>query len=269
MTLLRLLILLGLAAATAASAAPAAKKVLIFSHTTGYRHASIEPGVAALTRLVRAQRMEPVASEAPQALDDLTGYAAVIFLSSTTDPKKPESEWLVGARRESLQRFVRSGGGIVGVHAAADSHYFWPWYTKMIGGRFASHPQGTPKGTLRRVTRAHPATRDLPAHFERTDEYYYFDDHDVEAQLLLTLDPASIGAADVNANPISWAKEFEGSRVFYTALGHTPESWSEPLFLRHVAGGLEWAAKRWPLRPPSSPPMERPPLLPRATKDEL
>lgn len=244
MTLLRLLILFALAAATAASAAPRVGKVLIFSGTTGYRHASIEPGIAAMARLVRAQGMEPVASEAPAAFDDLSAYAAIVLLSSTTDPKKPESEWLTGARRDSLQRFVRGGGGIVAIHAAADSHYGWPWYTKMIGGRFASHPPGTPKGKLRRVTRAHPSTRALPETFERADEWYYFDDHDAEAQLLVTLDPGSIGAADVNPNPIAWAKSFEGGRVFYTAMGHTEASYSEPLFLRHLAGGLRWAARR-------------------------
>jgi type 1 glutamine amidotransferase len=244
MNLLRLLILFGLAAATAASAAPRPDKVLIFSGTTGYRHGSIEVGVAAMIRLVRAQDMEPVASEAPAAFDDLSGYAAVILLSNTTDPKKPESEWLVGMRREELQRFVRRGGGVVAIHAAADSHYGWPWYTRMIGGHFASHPPGTPKGRLRRVTRAHPAAKAMPDRFERADEWYNFDDHDPEAQLLVTLDPQSIGAVDVNPNPVSWAKEFEGGRVFYTAMGHTAESYGEPLFLNHVAGGLRWATRR-------------------------
>ncbi|HEX8584818.1 MAG TPA: ThuA domain-containing protein [Allosphingosinicella sp.] len=244
MTMLRFLLLFVLAFATAASAAPAKKRVLIFSGTTGYRHASIDVAVPAVARLVRAQGMEPVESEAPAAFDDLAGYAAIVLLSNSTDPKKPESEWLVGARREALQRFVHGGGGVVAIHAAADSHYGWPWYTKMIGGRFASHPQGTPKGTLRRVTRAHPATKAMPERFDRTDEWYYFDDQDSEAQLLVTLDPQSIGAADVNANPVAWAKEFEGGRVFYTAMGHTAESYSEPLFLAHVAGGLRWATRR-------------------------
>ena len=242
--MLRFLLLFALVAATAASAASAKKKVLIFSGTTGYRHASIDVAVPAMVELVRAQGFEAVASEAPAAFDDLSGFAAIVLLSNTTDPKKPESEWLVGKRRDELQRFVRGGGGVVAIHAAADSHYGWPWYTKMIGGRFASHPPGTPKGTLRRVTRAHPATKALPERFERTDEWYYFDDQDSEAQLLVTLDPGSIGAADVNANPVAWAKDFEGGRVFYTAMGHTNESWAEPLFLRHVAGGLRWAARR-------------------------
>lgn len=34
-----------------------------------------------------------------------------------------------------------------------------------------------------------------------------------------------------------------GSRAFYTALGHSPESWSNPLLVNHVIGGIAWAAQ--------------------------
>ena len=78
----------------------------------------------------------------------LKRFSAIVLLSCTTDPKKPESEWLVGDRRDALQQFVRNGGGIVAIHAAADSHYNWPWYGRLIGGHFARHPAGTPKGQV-------------------------------------------------------------------------------------------------------------------------
>jgi uncharacterized protein len=234
----------GLTLATAASAAPPKPRILLFSGTTGYRHASIEPGIGALTELARRDGFAVTATESAAAFDDLSGYRAIVLLSNTTDRKKPESEGLTGARRDALQRFVRSGGGIVAIHAAADSHYHWRWYGRMIGGRFERHPPGTPKGTLRRVDHKHPASRPLPPHFERVDEWYYFTDYDPTSQLLVTLDPASIGETDANPNPISWAREFEGGRVFYTAMGHTPESYSEALFLRHVGAGLRWAARR-------------------------
>jgi hypothetical protein len=242
MPVFRLVLLLTLAACTAASAAPPQKRVLLFSHTTGYRHASIEPGVAALTDLARREGFAVTASESPAAFDDLSAFSAIVLLSSTTAPKRAESEWLTGTRREELQRFVRAGGGIVAIHAAADSHHHWPWYTRLIGGRFERHPEGTPKGALRRATRDHPATRRLPAEFQRVDEWYYFADYDPESQLLVTLDPASIGEKDANPNPIAWARRFEGGRVFYTAMGHTTESFAEPLVLAHIAGGLRWAA---------------------------
>lgn len=228
-----------------AMAAKAEPRVLLYSGSTGYRHASIDPGVAAIKALGQREKITIVASEDPNVFSaaSLKDFDAIIFLSTTTDPKKPESEWLVGDRRNALQAFVRGGGGIIGIHAAADSHYHWPWFGRMMGGHFASHPKGTPEGTLRVVDARHPSTRGLPATVRKTDEWYYFNDYDPEMQLLVTLDPASIGEKDVNPNPVSWAKPFEGGRVFYTAMGHTPESFTEPYFLKHLTGGLRWAIK--------------------------
>ena len=238
----------GLCAALApAAAAPGQPRVLLFSHSTGYRHASIEPGVAAIRSLGAREKIAIEASEDPAifAPERLRDFDAIIFLSTSTDSKKPESEWFQGDRRTALQAFVRRGGGVVGIHAASDSHYHWPWYGRLIGGRFTSHPPGTPSGNLRVVDGNHLSTRSLPTTIRRADEWYYFDDYNPEAKLLVTLDPASIGEKDVNPNPVSWAHEFEGGRVFYTAMGHTAESYSEPTFLNHLAGGLKWVlAKR-------------------------
>lgn len=245
-----LMLALGLGAlaapANAAAQAGDAPRVLLFSHSTGYRHASIEPGVAAIKALGQREHMEIVASENPEVFSaaGLKDFDAIIFLSTSTDPKKPETEWFQGAKRDALQAFVRNGGGIVGIHAASDSHYHWPWYGKMIGGHFASHPEGTPEGTVHVENKAHESTKGLPESMTRVDEWYYFDDYNVTADLLITLDPASIGEKDVNPNPVSWSHEFEGGRVFYTAMGHTVESFSDPDFLNHLAGGLRWTMKR-------------------------
>ena len=221
----------------------AGKAVLVFSHTTGYRHASIEAGVAAIRAIGARDGYAVQASEDPAIFtaERLRPFNAIVLLSTTTDPKRPDSEWLVGERRQALQDYVHGGGAIVAVHAAADSHYFWPWYGRMIGGHFQRHPAGTPRGRLRVFDAHHPSTRGLPELMSRVDEWYYFDDYDPTARLLVTLDPQSIGEADVNPNPISWARTFEGGRIFYTAMGHTEESYRDPLFLSHLAGGLRWA----------------------------
>jgi type 1 glutamine amidotransferase len=247
--LLSLMAVLAFALALGGSAARAAgqqKRVLIFSYSTGYRHASIEPGIAALRALGTREKLVMVASEDPAIFSDaaLKDFDAIVLLSTTTDPKKPESEWFKGERAVALQNFVHRGGGIVAIHAASDSHYNWPWYGKMIGGHFARHPQGTPTGIVHVVDRKHRATRGLPATMRRTDEWYYFDDYNPEAHLLLALDPATIGEADVNPNPVSWSHEFEGGRVFYTAMGHTAESYADRDFLNHLAGGLAWVMKK-------------------------
>lgn len=219
-----------------------AARVLVFSHSTGYRHASIEAGVAALKALGERRGMSVVASEDPAMFDGdrLKDFDAIVLLSNTTKRDEPASEWWIGKRREALQAFVRRGGGIVGIHAAADSHYSWPWYGRMIGGWFTSHPKGTPTGLVTVTDRSHPANKGPASPVRRADEWYYFEDFDPTVQTLTTLDPASIGEKDVNPNPTSWSHEFEGARVFYTAMGHSPESFSEPWLLQHLEGGLTW-----------------------------
>jgi hypothetical protein len=230
------LVLLGRAAD--APAQPGRGAILIYSGTTGYRHDSIPAGIQAITAIAKQGGLTVVASEDPAVFstDSLRRFHAIVLLSCTTNPKDPASEWLVGDRRTALQNFVEQGGGILAIHAAADSHYNWPWYGKMIGGRFARHPSGTPTGTIRLV--ATGETR------QRTDEWYYFDDYDPMSKLLVTLDPASIGEKDVNPNPMSWTRTAGRGRVFYTAMGHTKESYSEPWFVRHIADGLDWVLRR-------------------------
>jgi type 1 glutamine amidotransferase len=228
-----ILLLLTILIATSAAAADHGA-ILIYSGTTGYRHESIPAGIAAVTAIARKRGLSVEASEDPNVFsaDTLKRFRAIVLLSCTTDPKNPASEWLTGSRREALQQFVHRGGGILAIHAAADSHYHWPWYGKMIGGHFARHPQGTPTGTIRML--ATGETR------SRTDEWYYFDDWDPTSHLLVTLDPQSIGEADVNPNPMTWTRKVEGGRVFYTAMGHTTENYSEPWFLDQLAEGLDW-----------------------------
>jgi uncharacterized protein len=237
-----LILMLALFLSAEAPAQPSRGAILIYSGTAGYRHESIPAGIAAVSAIAKKLGLAVVTSEDPAVFStpSLKRFRALVLLSCTTDPKRPASEWLVGDRRKALQQFVRRGGGVVAIHAAADSHYNWPWYGRLIGGRFARHPSGTPTGTVHVVDRAHRGVAGLALNQRRADEWYYFDDYDPTSHLLVTLDPASIGEMDVNANPVSWTRTVDGGRVFYTAMGHTTESYSEPWFLRHVANGLDW-----------------------------
>lgn len=239
--------ILTLTVATSAASAPAIPEtILIYSGTTGYRHDSIPAGIEALKKIASGRNLRVVTSEDPAIFSarTLAKFRAIVLLSTTTDPKKPESEWLTGDRRTALRQFVTRGGGILAIHAAADSHYHWPWYGKLIGGHFARHPAGTPTGEVTLAATGHAANTGLPRNVKRTDEWYYFEDYDPTSILLITLDPTSIGEPDVNPNPVAWMRSVNGARVFYTAMGHTKESYSEPYFLRHLANGLDWVLRR-------------------------
>ena len=230
----------------ASAPAPTRGTMLIYSGTTGYRHDSIPHGIAALKAVAAQRKLAVVTSEDPSifSADKLKRVRVIVLLSSTTDPNNPASEWLVGEHRAALRQFVARGGGILAIHAAADSHYHWPWYGRLIGARFARHPPGTPRGTISIADPGHPANRGLGGTVNRTDEWYYFDDYDPTSKLLITLGPASIAEKDVNPNPVAWTREVDGGRVFYTAMGHTKQSYSEPWFRRHLANGLDWVLRR-------------------------
>ncbi|MGT2514902.1 hypothetical protein ACVOMT_12355 [Sphingomonas panni] len=89
----------------------AAPRVLLFHRATGFVHDSIPTAVVALTRIVRERGMEPVASDDPAVFDQPLAYAAIVLVSTTTDPKRPETEWFVGPRRDALQRYVEGAAG--------------------------------------------------------------------------------------------------------------------------------------------------------------
>jgi uncharacterized protein len=220
-------------------------RVLVYSGSTGFRHDSIPAAVTALKSLGAKAGYVIDATEDPEVFtaEKLKNYQAIVFVSSTTDPKKPESEWFVGARREALKGFLKDGKGVVGLHAAGDSHYHWGWYGQMIGGYFERHPKGTPKAVVTVVDPKHPATAKLPRTLERVDEWYYYKDFDPTVHVLITVDPATIGdgEADVNPNPLVWYHDFGGGRVFYSGLGHTAENYTEPYVITLLTGALEYA----------------------------
>ena len=169
--------------------------VLVYSGSTGFRHDSIPAAVEALKSIGAKAGYVVDATEDPEVFtaEKLKAYKAIVLVSTSTDPKKPESEWFVGEKRDALQGFLKDGKGIVALHAAGDSHYHWPWYGKMIGGYFERHPKGTPKGVQTVVDAKHPATAKLPKTIERNDEWYYYKDFDPTMRVLITIDPATIG----------------------------------------------------------------------------
>jgi type 1 glutamine amidotransferase len=218
---------------------PAAYRLLVFSKTAGYRHAAIPDGVAALKSLGGRSGFEIDATEDAAVFTDdkLKGYAAVVFLCTTGDV-------LDDAQQQAFERYVRAGGGFVGVHSATDTEYDWPFYGRLVGAYFASHPKGTPTATVRVEDPKHPATAGLPAAWNRVDEWYNFKANPrASVHVLATVDEKSYEGGTMNGDhPVIWYHAFEGGRAFYTALGHTPESYTDPLFLGHLLGGIRYAA---------------------------
>ena len=106
-------------------------KVLVFSKTAGYRHASIPKGIAAIKKLGTENGFEVDATEDAASFNEenLKQYATIIFLCTTGNV-------LDGAQEAAFERYIQAGGGYVGVHAAADTEYDWGWYGRLVGGYF-------------------------------------------------------------------------------------------------------------------------------------
>ena len=213
--------------------------VLVFSRTVAYRHASIEAGIQALREMAEDAGIALTATEDPEVFSGglLPSYDAVVFLSTSGDVLDDDQQAV-------LESFVRGGGGFVGIHAAADTEYDWPWYGELVGAWFDWHPPGVQTATLLVADADHPATESLPSPWVREDEWYDLRDMQEGLSILLEIDETTYKTADQNPRPtprpIAWYREFDGGRTFYTALGHTSASFDEPAFRAHIQGGLQW-----------------------------
>jgi type 1 glutamine amidotransferase len=216
--------------------------VLVFTRTAGFRHDSIPVGITAVQSLGQANGFSVQASEDPALFNDqaLAAFQVVVFLSTTADVLGPEQQL-------AFERYIAAGNGWVGVHAAADTEYDWPWYGGLLGGDawFLIHPV-IQNAELQVEDAAHQSTTHLPATFTLQDEWYnYRNNPRPEVNVLLRLNEASyqVGEGAMGADhPIAWYHEYAGGRAWYTGLGHRQELYSDPQFVQHLLGGIRWAS---------------------------
>ncbi len=212
--------------------------VLVFTKTEGWRHDSIEAGVEAIYQLGNENDFTVTWTEDAEnfTTDILSEYDAVIFLNTTLTLFDSD-------QREAFQNYIQNGGGFVGIHSAADTEYDWPWYGELVGAYFDSHPNNpnVREAVVELIDANHPSTEHLPQRWERNDEWYNFGYMNDQVNVLLKLDTDSYEGSELPGNhPIAWYHEFDGGRSFYTGSGHTIESFSEPLFLEHLLGGIQY-----------------------------
>jgi len=187
-------------------------KVLVFSKTMGFKHASIPVGIAAIQKLGTENGFEVDTTKNGELFNEenLKQYSSIIFLSTTMN--------VLDAKQEAaFERYIQAGGGYVGIHAATDTEYDWGWYNKLVGAQFLSHPS-------------------------RKDELYNYKKINPDVNVLMTLDESTYeGGKNGDFHPIAWYHDYDGGRAFYTGGGHTDESYSEDLFLQHLLGGIQYA----------------------------
>jgi uncharacterized protein len=225
--------------------------ILVFSKTNGFRHEEAIPAANALFAGYARDhgwghfQTENGATFRPEIL---ARFDAVVFNNVSGDVFTPE-------QRQALRSFIENGGGFVGIHGSGgDISYDWDWYVEhLIGAQFIGHPMDPQfqRATVRVEDRTHPATRDLPEVWQRTDEWYSFEGsprakgyHVLASLDESTYSPKGPFNQDLKMgkdHPIAWWHCSGQGRVLYSALGHTASSYAEPEHRQLLLGATRWA----------------------------
>lgn len=223
--------------AIGATAKPALNRILVFSRTKGYRHSSIPAGKRALI-LMGAENgfaVDTTEDAGKFTETNLKQYGAVVWLSTTGDV-------LDNAQQAAFERYIQAGGGYVGIHAATDTEYGWPWYNKLVGGQFASHP-GNPnvqEGEAVAINKDHASMFGFPDRWKIKDEFYDFKNFNKAVNVLVKIDEKTYKDGKMgDDHPMAWYHDYDGGKAFYTSFGHPDETFTSPVFVKHLLGGLK------------------------------
>ena len=228
-------------------AQPKQFKALLITTTNGWHHESVHYGVVALKELAIKNYFDLVLFENPIGFTDqyLNQFQVVIFLNTT-------GNIFDSAQQKTMERFIKSGKGFVGIHSASDTEYDWDWYTKLVGRMFLIHP-AVQTAKLNILDASFPGLQGFANNKQWTDEWYEFGPEKISGlNYVLAVDESTYdakvqwgekkGTGMGKLHPVAWYQNYDGGRSFYTALGHIPAIYSDAAFLNHLYAGILWAA---------------------------
>ena len=227
--------------------------ILLFEKINGFRDGpSVDAAHAAIMEIAQRKGWQMVSTESGGAInaETLAQFDAIIWNNISGDV-------LTLSQRQALRDFVEGGGGFVAVHGSAgDPIYYWDWYVDtLIGARFAGHPRDPQFQDARVVVEGtdHPAVADVPAEWVMRDEWYSFQNNprDSGSRIIARLDESSYlptaGRPDMvpmgEDHPIAWSRIVGKGRMFYSAIGHLPETYSNANYVAMIEDAVAWAAR--------------------------
>jgi type 1 glutamine amidotransferase len=223
----------------------APRSILVFTKTAAFRHDSIPSARKAITDAGIERGWTVTCTEDATVFEanKLKAYDAIVFASTTGDVLNPDQQ-------KAMTQFIRNGGGYAGIHAAADTEYDWPWYGQLVGAYFLSHP-AQQDAVVKIEDKSNPSTAHLPDTWSRRDEWYdYKASPRGKVQVLASMVPSSYKDSKMTGDhPIMWCHEFDGGRSWYTGMGHTQESYQDPVYMKMVIEGIEWACGKSKRKP--------------------
>lgn len=218
--------------------------VLVYTKNgKGYVHDNIPAAVASIREMGAQHGFNVEVSDDPAIFteENLKKYNALIFTSTNNDVFDTE------AQKVAFMRYTQAGGGFVGIHSVTGTERKWDWFKRLVGGTFVRHaPMQKFKQLI--VDKNHLSTSFLPEHWENEDECYYITTINPDIHVLLAHDLSTVNdkaKPDIYGNsfPSAWCHEFDGGRQWYTALGHRGAMYSDPLFRKHILGGIQWVVQ--------------------------
>ena len=211
--------------------------MLVITETKGYVHNSIDYGIDLIKKIGDKNNFNVYHSDDSKVMtsNNLKEFNSIIFLNTTGDI-------LNDHQQRSVEDFIKSGKGYVGVHSASDTEYEWQWYGNLVGAYFRNHSNVVDAKILT-SDNTHKITEHLNPEWIIEDEWYNFDYLSDNINVLLKLDESSYeGGEHPDYHPITWYHKYDGGRSFYTALGHKKEVFKDQRFIKLLEKGILYAS---------------------------
>ncbi|MFF4232803.1 ThuA domain-containing protein [Streptomyces sp. NPDC001820] len=222
-------------------------RVLVFHASATDESPTVNAGIAAIETIGQtgpaAGRFKTEATDDASVFTNATKlgrYNAIVFLTGGGDVLDPEQE-------AGLETYLEAGGGFLGVHDAARTEPYSDWFTGLIGARPAGVPSTVQRAVVEVGDRQHPATKSLPLQWKRPDKWFNWaanpsgSVHTVARVKENSYKPAA--GANGWDHPVSWCRDYDGGRSFYTGMGGTVDSFAETDFRDHLRGALAWTTR--------------------------
>lgn len=227
-------------------------KILVYTKNgKGYVHDNIPFAVISIKELADANNFEIDVSDDPSVFNksNLQKYKLIIFTSTNNDVFDTDEQ------RLNFRQYIEAGGGFVGIHSVTGTERNWKWFKMMLGETFSWHAKYQ-KFKVLKINSNHPSMKGVPDSWEREDECYFGKELYPGIQVLMVHDLESLqkdqtdlitknAGSFANYYPAVWFQEFDGGNIWVTALGHSKESYQDPIFKNHLLQGIRFIASKF------------------------
>lgn len=232
------------------------QKMLYFTRSVGYEHSvvarkgdELSHSEKILTELGKKSGFEVECSKDGRMFDeDLDQYDAIALYTcgDVTKPNKRNTPPVTAKGVRRLLGAIAAGKALVAIHSAC----YWgdqpdaqlQRCVAMVGAGFIAHGRQQ-ESTMKVTSPKFPGTQGLAGSFRLNDEWYALRGFAEDLHVILAQDSKGMKGAMYQRPPFpsTWARPHGKGRVFFTAMGHREDVWTNRTFQRILLGGIAWA----------------------------